>query len=393
MDQLNFGNSAALLRANGYVPAACSESGKPIGPWAIRQHAFDKYPENDPLPVAVLTAAPAPRSEFDPVQNPKATWLALLCVKVRDELAADVAALTAKYVGTAKCPVRIGDDALLYVFRTGELFGRVQTSPGHQPDHAAVEAGPSFIPLNGNWRAGLDLLDVKRAELPELDHVKAEALIGEINAILCERAPPVEPPAPRVPRPLLEPGQKLLWGNWRAMDALRENGFSLLPIRWGQQTPERNGYADFAGNWHYNDPLDQHGVGLTLAGLATVEIITRFRHDVDAAIQAVGPCLIRTVSGDETRRLYVFRNSSSGADQAIYSPNVHAIVRRRGVVVLSGVDEDGRQYEWNRDMLTARVEELAALESFDAQRLQRALERLPPVDYINAVPKRRKVSA
>lgn len=134
------------------------------------------------------------------------------------------------------------------------------------------------------------------------------------------------------------------------------------------------------------------GAGRLLKGLVTLETTTRFRADVDAAIRAIGPCLVRTVAGDERRRLYVFRCSPSGADETIYSPNVHVTVRRRGVVVLSGTDEDGRTYEWNREVLTVRVAELAAFEAHDGRRLQHVLERLPPTDYTNAAPapKRRK---
>jgi hypothetical protein len=76
--------------------------------------------------------------------------------------------------------------------------------------YARVDAAPSFIPLEGNWRDGLDLLDV---------------------------------------------------------------------------------------------PLDEHGVGFALKGLVTLETVTRFRTDVDEAIRAIGPCLVRTVAGDEPRRL------------------------------------------------------------------------------------------
>jgi hypothetical protein len=394
-NQLNFGNSAELLRANGYVPAACSEGGKPMGPWAVRQHAFHKYPENDPLPVAVLTAVPAPRSEHDPVQNPKATWLATVRVNVRDEVAADVAAVIAKYIGAAKCPVHVADDgSLLCVFRTGELFGSIRTDAWREPDFAHVDAGPSFIPLEGNWRDALDLLDVQRAELPELDHAKGEALISDVNRVLQDHAPPVEPPAPFVPRPLLQPGQRLLYGNTRAMNALREHGFSPSPVRWGQQEVERDGYSDSNGFWHFNCDLSNHGVGVALKGLVTLKSVWGFREDVDAAIRALGPCVIRSVAGDDTRRLYLFR-CSYGADEDIYAPNAHIAVRRRGVIVLTGTEKDGREYEWDRDVLTVRADELAAFESHDAQRLRRALESLPPPDYskVAPAPKRRKAAS
>jgi hypothetical protein len=394
--QLTFRDIAPLLKANGYAPAPLADNGKPLGPFAVMQVAYSRYATNDDLPAAVLTAVPAPRNEHDPVQDHRCTWLATLAVKVRDELVKEVDAIVAKYIGKAKCPVRVADDgSTLRVFRlAGELFSTVTTDYAHDPHFARVESAAAFVPVNGTWVGGINLLDVMRDELAELDHGRAQQLIGELNALLHAHAPRSEyvlPPP--VPRPLLEPGQKLLYGNRRALAALRENGFQPLPVRWGQDDVERDGYSDFMGGWHYNVPLDNHGVGINLSGFALLEFVgVTFRADADEVIRAMGACPIRRVIGDQNpvSVAYLFRCDQSPKNETLYGPVV-AHVRRTGLLVLSGEDTYGRAYQWDRDLLTVKANELPALEPHDAQRLQRALEALPSIlEYKAAATKGRK---
>lgn len=390
MDQLTFGNSASLLKANGYAPAPIGEGGLPVGPFAVMQIAWGKYATNDDLPAAVLTAVPAPRNEHDAVQDHRATWLATLSMKASDE--AD--AIVAKYIGKAKCPVRVTDDgSTLRVFRlAGELFSIIATE---DPDFARVDSAAGVVPVNGQWKDGVGLVDVMRSELPELDHGRAQQLIGELNALLAANAPPYIPPAPFVAPPILQPGQRLLYGNRRALVALNENGFQPLPVRFGQDEVEKDGYTDFMGGWHYNVDLQQHGVGINVGrGFAVLEFIGgTFRVDVDAAIRAHGACLVRRVTGDQhpVNVAYLFRCSQQGGDQTLYTPHLHVQVRRTGLLVLSGEDQYERAYQWDRDVLTVKASSLATMELHDAARLQRGLEALPSIlEYKAAATKGRK---
>lgn len=394
MNQLTFRDTHALLAAGGYAPAPLGDNGKPLGPFAVQQIAYHKYATNDELPVAVISGVPAPRNEHDPVQNHRSTWLATLTVSVRDDLVSKVDAIIAKYIGAAKCPVRIADDgSTLRVFQlAGDLFSTIGTHLAHDPDFVRVESAAGFAPVNGDWRNGISLMDVFRSELPELDHERAQRLIGELNDLLDAHVPPVEPPAPFVPRPLLEPGQRLLYGNTRAMQELREHGFQPVPVRWGQREAEHDGYSDFMGHWHYNGDVAEHGVGINLKGFALLEFVGRYRADVDEAIRSMGTCLIRTAAGDGCP-VYLFRCDQGGASENIYSPNAHVHARRVGLIVLSGTDDKGRAYQWDRDVLTVKASELATFERNDAQRLQRILEPLPlATDYSKASGKRRKTA-
>ncbi|HKU16431.1 MAG TPA: hypothetical protein VJQ52_18720 [Steroidobacteraceae bacterium] len=385
MDQLTFANTASLLKANGYAPAPIGDGGKPLGPFAVLQIAYAKYTTNDDLPAAVLTSVPAARNAQDPVQDYRSTWLATLTMNVRDELVKDVDRIVAKYIGKgARCPVRLADDgSTLRVFQlSGDQFSTIATY-----DHALarVESAAGFVPVNGTWADGISLVDVMRNELPELDHERAKQLIGELNALLDAHAPPVAPPALYVAPPILKPGQSLRYGNTRAMDVLRGNGLQPLPVRWGQQQVEKDGYSDFMGNWHYNVSLDDHGVGINLRGFALVEQMgSTFRDDVDAAIRAMGPCLVRTVRGEQIPPNvgYLFRCYGGGGDEFVSTPTVGVQVRRTGLLELSGADTYGREFQWSRDLLTVRANELPALESHDTRRLRDALESLPSiVDY------------
>jgi len=379
---LTFGNSWELLRQLGYVPVPLSESGQPLGPVFVHQLDHSKLEASNPLPVGVLTWVPAPRGEFDPIKDPVAIRLATLTVKVRADLMSDVDAIVAKHTGKARRLVRIEDDGSMRIpFRlTDEPFPTVQTSTANDPGHAVIETGPSWIPLDGNWRDGMYPTDVPRSELPEMTRDVADALVKKLDALFEARAPRWEPPV-YVRRPILEPGARLLYGNQRALNQLRENGWpDLLPVRWGHQQVERDGYMmTQLDKFKYNVDVSSHGVGFMLKGLVTIETISPWRPDVDAIIRDLGPCLVRSVAGDESRRLHLFRSQYNGSDQALYSPFVNMAVRRTGLLVLSGADENGHAYAWDSDLLQAKLSELATFDAWDVQKVQRALEPLPRI--------------
>lgn len=391
MHQLNFGNCAALLRANGFAPIPLGDNGTPLGPVYVTQVDFARNPSNAELAVAVLTSAPMPQGPHAPIQNAPDTWLVTVAVSVRDEVQADVDAIFKRYTGAAKCPVRVADGKALYVFKlAGDRFSTLATAYNHQPDTVHVESAGSFVPLNGDWSNGVSLLDVFHNELAPLSRDHAQALIDEVDRLLDERAPHVDYlPPPVAPRPLLQPGQRLLFGNSRAMDALREHGFQPVAVRWGQQHAEKDGFSDANGRWHFNCDVSEHGVGISLRGFAVIEFGGRFRADVDELVRSFGACLVRTVRGDD-RHAYLFRSIQGGTDDTLYSPNAHVHVRRVGLTVLSGADEDGRTYQWDRDALTVNANELGTFEQHDGRRLERMLEALPPADYSKTPAKRRK---
>jgi hypothetical protein len=152
--------------------------------------------------------------------------------------------------------------------------------------------------------------------------------------------------------------------------------------------------VDAVSNWHYTVALDNHGVGISLKGLVAIEWTPR-RQDVDAVIRAIGPCLVRTVKDDEAqRRVYLFRAERGWRDEDIQTHHAGLGVRRSGLIVLSGSDEAGREYVWDRDTLQAHTAELATFEHYDTARLLSALEQLPAPDYSKGrAPKREKAAA
>jgi len=393
--QLTFGNASALLHQNGFAPIPLGDNGKPLGPVYVTQIDFARNPSNADLPVAVLTSAPMPQGPHAPIQSAQDTWLATVAVAVRDELKADVDAIVKRYTGAAKCPVRVADGTALYVFKlAGDRFSTLATAYGHQPDTVRVESAASFVKLNGQWKEGLSLLDLSRDELAPLSRDHAQALIDEVDRLLDDRAPRIDYfPPPRAPRPLLQPGARLTYGNTRAMDVLREHGFQPFPIRWGHDDVEGDGFSDFMGRWHYNVDVSEHGVGTSLKGFALLSFSGRYRADVDDAIRSMGACVVRKAAGDD-RPVYLFRcDHQGGAGETVYSPHVHVRVHRAGLMVLSGADANGRAYAWSRDVLTIKSSELAAFELHDSKRLERLLEALPPADYSKATGKKRKTAA
>ena len=232
-NMITFKQASPLLRAAGYAATPCSlETGIPIGPVAQRQFEPHKFPENDNLPVSVLTWVPAPKSELEPYPDPTSVRLATVTVRVRAELTADVEALIKRHVGKSRCPVLVREDgSLVYVFKAREVF-RAATGYSYEPDIVVAEVAASWLPLEGNWRAGIDLLSVTRSELPELDDTGAKKLIGQIEVLFDKHAPPITALPSRVftPKALLTDAGALRYGMKRELARLRSNNYTPCPV-------------------------------------------------------------------------------------------------------------------------------------------------------------------
>lgn len=422
-NQLTFGACAALLRANGYAPAPLATGGHVAGPFAVVQTDYARYAENDGAPVAVLTAIPLPRNELEPVQGARGTWLAKLTVNVRAELVDEIDAIVKRYAGAARCPVLIEDDgSMLFVFRTVDLWGTL--SAGCDPDHVRIVAGPSCIPVAGNWRSGIDLLTVARGELPELDRVKADELVNELGQLLQDRAAPLPVlPPPSPPKPLLQPGERLLFGNTRAMRRLSYNGFTVCPVSLeDNQVPKLESHvAQWVDGFRLDDErYSDFGVGLitthtrpsNLFDMSAVkpgatwlaELEVRARTDIAAAIHSIiaaryGQGPIRIAS--DGSRLYLFKRvygmplaatdfirSATGADgYPVIGSTVRIRIASAPVIVLSGADDAGKPYRWERgDPLTVARDDLPALDGNLSQWFLKAVEQLLASGKISSTP-------
>lgn len=392
-NQLNFAACAQLLRAAGYCPAPIGDYERPVGPFAVMQIHYDNFPSNADLAVAVLTGVPPARGPYDPVQNAPDTWLAQLVVKVRTDLLDEVDTIVKRHAGDAKCPARIADGAVTYVFRLeGAHYPTINTAPYHAPDMVRAITGPGFIPLNGDWKGNVTLLDFQCHELAALSGTDAQAIIKELDTLLDARAPAPVPAAPYVPRPILALGQSLRWNNSRALAQLQENGFTgLVPVKWGSADLERNGYNDFMGQFRYSVDVSTHGVACSMRGFALVEFGSRtIRSDVDELIRSFGHCLSRTVAGDN-RPAFLFKSDAryGGGDSKVGTASLPLTIRRTGLLILSGTDARGREYKWNSDLLATKVDSLGSLEASDARRLEKLLEQLP-IDYSQPASKKRR---
>ena len=191
MNNLSFGNSAAVLRTNGYAPAPLDSTSRPFGPYAVMQldYSQDIYAEDA---VGVLTSAPPARSEHDPIQDHGA--IALAVVSVRTSVAArDVDAIIARHSGKRVCPVRMTScGASHYVFAfDGELHLTQQSADIEPIGSVSVSSYGSFIELGApnEWRGGIDLLNTPRKKLAMLDGESAAKLFDELSEQLQKHVP------------------------------------------------------------------------------------------------------------------------------------------------------------------------------------------------------------
>jgi hypothetical protein len=122
--------------------------------------------------------------------------------------------------------------------------------------------------LAGTWERD-SVLDMRRDELPAMDREGAERLVAAFSAFMAERAPPPPPPAVYVPTPIVASGEKVLFGNLRARNALRDNGYEIAPVpNPGQSLPALHGH------WGPEscDVRATCPVGILPSGLVVVEL-------------------------------------------------------------------------------------------------------------------------
>ena len=176
MKSPTFGAAAARLRANGYEP--CSG----VAPRGVyEQH---------------LTGHHRPWEPHEISEHPVAVELTGMAVLVLDpskiedvELAERVRAALA---GAISGPCRVGSDGL----ETYPLGVGIGQPSGEALDGAVMIGGGTLLPLDGNWKNGT-LLDIPRAELPEITPDGADTLMSGLNALpyvlAAERRPPPPP--------------------------------------------------------------------------------------------------------------------------------------------------------------------------------------------------------
>lgn len=447
---ITFANTGPLLRAAGYAPAPCDENtGLPMGPFAARQWPYDKHPGHDEFPVAVLTCLPPARNELEN-QNYRDTWLVTVRVSVRAELVAQVDALVKRHAGKARCPVLLGDDGPVYVFRATGLPGAsdampatldnwagpgmsVRTDGNCAPDHVTVEVAPSYLPVGrGSWRDGVDLLSIARAELPELTPANADALVKEVNALLDKHAPPVVVRAPYAPKPLLEPGAELLFGNRRAIAHLRKHNYQPAPVLWGKNIRPRldpsaaqlyDGYPTDELAWaecgvgllaNYRRPnvnFDRNPTKHGASWLAEVEVRCK-RPEIMSAVDAIvlarlGQSPVR-MGLDGQERLYLFKRQSALESvefiraaglpglPSVLGSTVKIRVALQDTILVSGHDVGGTPYRWERGtVLDVPHDDLPSLDKWSVTGFIQAAESLLESGQFRdaaPAPKRRKVA-
>lgn len=409
--------SVSWLREKGYAPAPIAPGHVyPAGPWNSMQLDYSERAQPDEL-AAVFTALPPPRGPGG-IDDFKATHLVTLSAEVRDGLWPELDSIIARHVGAAKCPVRVSADGVrLYLFSAANCksFTEKRADLGDStvrlhyfPECVALAADHGGRPYE--WPAG-DLFSIRHSELAALDSDACEALIADVHELFVKHAPPVPVPAPRVPKPIVKPGDRLSWENERALKELRANGYELAPVRFGKSAPDstawRHGLVNWKFDWHRGPP-SKYGVGVvtTLQGpnqLAALELWSRSAENAaeleklgfpvltDRIVAGIGAIIAKYVGGAKvpTRRdsagrvLFLFRNTGGynlmDFDRLLLvasKPGTAVklkLTAREGCFVVSGDDAAGKPYKWENDLLSTKHEELPAL-GWEASGLLRDIE-------------------
>ncbi len=378
--RITFGNSHELLLLNSYAPIPLGDNGTPMGPVYVMQIDWTRHAASAEAQPAVLTACPRlqgpPPAGSPLIADVEQTYLATISVAARSDLWAEVDAI----VGVG--PVRIGEDGTrLYVFAfngAGMLEG-AGTSYAAELDgfSARASGGNGFIPLDGEWPRG-NLLQTMRSDLPTLDADTARAMVDALDELFDKHIAPATPSFSTfkpTPLPSLKDGERVTFGNARAMDTLKRHNYDTCPVDWGDTRPSSAwiNTATFGVQW---EPSTR-AMGVALycqldprtrgeRSLCTVEIFGRadLVAAVDAAITSRLGASPARVSSDGTR-LRIFRGSGHDvlrAAQHHLSPRgpfvagssvrVH-FASAGSVVVVSGLDSAGQPYKWeNGDPLT-----------------------------------------
>lgn len=410
MNRYTYGDSAATLRTNGYAPAPLDADGHPFGPWRQAQIDYSRY-DYAQAPACVLTAVALPRSERDPIRQPATTRLVCIALRVREELLAKAARIL-----KGKCLARVTDGAIVHVFALDNdsvPFGAMNV---HVDGIGSVniDSHAGYIELGDpkEWRGGRDPLNTLRSELPPLDQHEAVQLFNALHELLHAHAPTPAAPAPFVLKPILEPGQRFLFDNVRAVGTLRRNGYNPRAHRWSKDTDEQ-GVAVLATETDYGRLF--HGAISSTPGrnetwLATVELKIK-RADIATALDAIfarhtagARCPVRVASDGSTLRVFrwpqgvfapvEFLRSAGTVGEFVRDGMVRMRIAVPEAIQLSGLDEAGKPYTWrDGDLLTVRRDDLPELDSNKAAWIARDIEKLLESGRFSDEPQRTQEAA
>jgi hypothetical protein len=230
-----FFDIAEVLIANGYAPIAMPRGkAQPEGAWAVMQMAWHT-PTNGKALAAILTAVAPPRNEQSPIQRWRESRLTTVEMRVRPGFVDEADAMM---IERGARIVRVSQDgARVWVFRNGgEPFSALASRP-YKAGTMRVQSARHFLALTEDvdgtafaWPHGTPV-DVRRDELPVLNAGDAQRLIAAFETWANEREPAPVLTTPHVPKPLLEPGERLSYGNLRARLLLERGGFHAVPVK------------------------------------------------------------------------------------------------------------------------------------------------------------------
>lgn len=390
-----FGDCVAHLRANGYAPAPLLDTdGHPPGPWRVAQTDYSRY-DYAQCAAAVLTAVVLPRSERDPIQDPAATRLISVTLRLPEALAAKAARIL-----KGKCLVRLAPDgALVHVFaldNNSVPFGCLNVQV-EGVGSVNIDSHAAWIELGSpnDWRGGRDPLNQPRSSLPEIDQHEAVQLFNALHSLLHAHAPTPAAPAPWTPKPVLAPGERLLFQNTRAVNMLKRNGYSPRPVAWGKDTDEQ-GVAALTTEMDYGRLFHSamsSTPGRSETWLATIELKAK-RADIATALDAIfarhmegASCPVRVASDGSTLRVFrwpqgvfnpvEFMRSAGAVGEFVPNGMVTMRIAVPESIVLSGLDGAGRPYSWrDGDLLSVKRDYLPELNSGKVAWIVRDIEKL-----------------
>ncbi len=409
--------SAAWLRESGFAPAPIAPGhSAPAGPWAASQLSYEGRAQPDEL-AAVFTGLPPPRGPGG-VDNFKATHLVTLTLDVRDNVRAELESIIARHVGDAKCPVRVshnGERVYLFAAAANAQFTEKRAhleystvKLGYFPECVALAADGAGRPYE--WPAG-DLFSVRRSELASLDNAAMDALMSDVGELFSKHAPPPPKRTARVPKPIVAPGDRVTWNNDRALKTLRDNGYEVVPVRFGRSAPDSDAWRQNMVSWRFDNSkggANAYGVGVisTVQGahqVAALELWSRsaqsaadleklgFAVRTESILAAITAIIMKHVDGEKVairrdstgRTLFLFRHAAAynSADfERLLTANTPGtavklkLTAREGCFVYSGNDAAGVPFVWENDLLSTKREDLAEFSSSAMARMRAEVE-------------------
>jgi hypothetical protein len=317
-----------MLRELGYAPAAARD-GRVNGP--IRAHQVDwaKHARPDDEAAVLCLLAPPHGDAPHVISDHVSTWLAAVTVNARGPAAAEVLAAVERVAPGAV--VRVVDGAHTFLFRTAERM-ELSARARDGGDSVYVDQAPVTLGSPADWRSGVTLLDVARAELPELSVGAAGALIDEAKALFSKHAPDFVPYTPPEHVPATERTIRMERGNTdEILDALRENGYAPVGVPWGDEPSGRayrRGSVDLpppalavflrppttSGFTYTVAPEDHRDFWLVLV---TVKAAPKLAADVDrvlAPLLATGKRVAR-IDPETGATLYLFKHDAGATER------------------------------------------------------------------------------